>query len=111
MNIISLRAIGLFCATLVGQLCAIALLPRTRGFVAPLPTMACVAAFVFSIWMISRLAHEGTSLGILIPLLNAIIPLGTVAIGVLGFGESASLSRIAMLLVACVLIGVASRLH
>lgn len=111
MNDIPIRSIGLFLAALAGQLCAIALLPRTKGFVEPLPTVACALVFVFSIWMIARLAHGGASLGILIPLFNAIVPLGTIAIGVLAYGEGASVPKVATLLVACALIGVASRLH
>jgi hypothetical protein len=45
---------------------------------------------------------------VLIPLLATIVPLSSIAIGVLLYGESASWARIGTLVAACVLIGVAS---
>jgi quaternary ammonium compound-resistance protein SugE len=106
-----LRTITPFVAALAGQLGAVALLPRTQGFTAPVPTMACISIFVFSIWMIARISHSGASLSILVPLLNAIVPLGAVSIGMVVYGETASFLKIGVLVIACTLIGVASRLH
>ena len=111
MNDLVLRSVAPFIAALAGQLGAIVLLPRTQGFTAPWPTVACLSVFAFSIWMIARVAHNGASLGILVPLLNAIVPIGAVAIGILLYSESASSLKIGMLLAACMLIGVASRVH
>jgi multidrug transporter EmrE-like cation transporter len=106
---ISLRDVVLFSGTLAGQLGAVTLLPRTAGFTAPGPTAACLFAFCFSIWAIARLLHAGANLSILIPILNAIVPVGAVAIGLLLYSESASSLKIALLLVACSLIGLAAR--
>jgi multidrug transporter EmrE-like cation transporter len=100
-----------FVLALALQLTAVALLPRTKGFTAPLQTLECLAVFAISLWMIARLIHNGATLGILVPLLNATIPMGAVAIGVLLYGESASPLKAAMLVIACTLIGLASRVH
>jgi hypothetical protein len=52
--------------------------------------------------------QSGAKLGIMSPLLAAVIPLGVIAIGVLMYHESASPMRIALLLAACGLIGAAA---
>jgi multidrug transporter EmrE-like cation transporter len=100
-----------FVAAVALQLITVALLPRTKGFTAPLQTLECLGAFSLSLWMIARIAYNGASLGILIPLLNALVPMGAIAIGVFLYGEAASVQKMAMLFFACTLIGVASRIH
>jgi multidrug transporter EmrE-like cation transporter len=111
MSSVTVRSVALLLGVLAGQLTAIGLLPKTNGFTVPAQTIACIAAFVFSLWMIARLLQGGAGLGILIPFLNAIIPLGAMALGAFIYGESASPLKIAMLISACALIGVASRFH
>jgi multidrug transporter EmrE-like cation transporter len=96
---------ALFLASVGFQLLAMVILPRTRGFTVPLPTFACAALFVAGIWMIARMYQSGAKLGIMSPLLAAVIPLGVIAIGTLLYGESASPLRIALLVGACALIG------
>ena len=105
---IPLRVYVLFFASVGFQLLAMVLLPRTRGFTVPLPTLGCAALFVAGIWMIARMYQSGAKLGIMSPLLAAVIPLGVIAIGIFLYNESASPSRIALLVGACVLIGVAA---
>jgi multidrug transporter EmrE-like cation transporter len=105
---IPLRVYGLFVASVTFQLLAMVLLPRTRGFTVALPTLGCAALFVCGIWMIARMYQSGAKLGIMSPLLAAIIPLGVIAIGVLLYHESASPLRVAMLIGACALIGAAA---
>jgi multidrug transporter EmrE-like cation transporter len=105
---IPLRVYGLFVASVIFQLLAMVLLPRTRGFTVALPTLGCAALFVCGIWMIARMYQSGAKLGIMSPLLAAIIPLGVIAIGVLLYHESASPLRVAMLIGACALIGAAA---
>ena len=100
-----------FFTALALQLAAIALLPRTKGFTAPLQTVTCLAVFALSLWTIARIAQRGVSLGILIPLLNAAVPMGAVLIGGVLYGESVPLLKIAMLVVACTLIGLAARVN
>jgi multidrug transporter EmrE-like cation transporter len=105
---IPLRVFILFFASVAFQLLAMVLLPRTRGFTVPLPTLGCSALFVAGIWMIARMYQSGAKLGIMSPLLAAVIPLGVIAIGIFLYHESASPPRIALLVGACVLIGVAA---
>ena len=64
--------------------------------------------FVCGIGAIARMYVSGAKLGIMSPLLAAVIPLGVIAIGILAYNESASPLRIALLLGACGLIGAAS---
>ena len=104
----SLPDVGLILATVAGQWVAVALLPRTQGFTNIIPTIGCAACFVFSAWGIARLSEGGADLSIVIPLIAAIIPLGAIAIGILVYGETASLLRISLLVSACGLIGLAS---
>ena len=108
MGSVSLLTVGLVLATAVGQWIAVALLPHTEGFTRPIPTIGCSACFVFSAWAIARLTKSGADVSIVIPLIAAIIPLGAIPIGVLLYGEPASLLRIALLISACALVGVAS---
>ena len=109
MQSISIQVLALFAGSVIGQLVALGLLPRTQGFANPVMTVVCLAFFVFSIWMIARLVHSGVNLSLLMPILAAVIPLGTIAIGVLVYGDNPSLGRIALLVAACGLIGLASR--
>src|SRR5579863_4729730 len=105
---IPLRIYLLFAASVAFQLLAMVLLPRTRGFTAPLPTLGCAALFVCGIWMIARMYQSGAKLGIMSPLLAAIIPLGVIAVGIFLYHESASPLRITLLVAACGLIGAAA---
>jgi hypothetical protein len=108
MSAIPLRIYVLFLASVGFQLLAMVLLPRTRGFTVPLPTAGCATLFVCGIWMIARMYVSGAKLGIMSPLLAAVIPLGVIAIGVMLYQESASPLRITLLVAACGLIGAAA---
>jgi quaternary ammonium compound-resistance protein SugE len=107
---IPLGILGLFFASVGFQLLAVMLLPRTQGFTNPLPTVGCAALFVCGIWMVARLYHGGAKLGIVMPLLAAVIPIGIIAIGVLMYGERASFFKILVLLAACGLVGAAAKM-
>ena len=106
----SLRTIALLSVAFIGQLIGITLLPRTNGFTNPFPTMGCAAVGVFSLWMVARVVQSGVTLGILFPLMAAIMPLIAVIIGIVIYGESASLLKVAVLAMACGLVGLASRM-
>ena len=107
---IPLRVYVLFAASVAFQLLAMMLLPRTRGFTEPLPTLGCAALFVCGIWMVARMYQSGAKLGIMSPLLAAVIPLGVILVSILMYHESASPLRIGLLVVACGLIGAAAGL-
>jgi len=98
-----------FIAAVVAQMIAVGLLPRTAGFTAIIPTVGCIATFVLSFGLIARMLYSGVNLSILAPLMSAIIPLGASVIGILLYGEKASLLRVGLLFGACTLVGVASR--
>lgn len=106
---ISLNVLLLFVAAVISQLIAAGLLPRTAGFTNPVPTLACAGALVLSFLFIARMIHSGVNLSILAPLVSAIVPLGAVFIGILMYGEAASIGKVALLITACALIGVAAR--
>jgi multidrug transporter EmrE-like cation transporter len=105
---IPLRVYGLFFASVAFQLMAMMLLPRTRGFTVPLPTAGCALLFICGIWMVARMYQSGAKLGIMSPLLAAVIPLGVIAIGIFLYDESTSPLRVGLLLGACALIGAAA---
>ena len=77
---IPLRIYVLFFASVAFQILAMTLLPRSRGFTVLLPTVGCAALFICGIWMIARMYQSGAKLGIMSPLLAAIIPLGVIAV-------------------------------
>lgn len=88
---------------------AIAMLPKTDGFTKLVPTLLTIGGFVVTAWALSRLIHSGLQLSILMPVAAAVIPLAAIAIGVVVYGESASMTKIALLVGACALIGIAAR--
>ena len=94
---------------IIANVFALAMLPRTQGFTQWVPSLFCAAGFMITAWALSRLVYSGMQLSILMPLAAAVIPLATIAIGILAYGESASVQKIALLVVACGLIGVAAR--
>jgi multidrug transporter EmrE-like cation transporter len=97
--------------SMTGQLIAVAVLPRTAGFTKPLMTVICCVFFIVGIGSLARLAYRGVELGIMIPVMATAIPLATVAIGILVYGESASPVKIAFLIGACGCVGAAAVLR
>jgi multidrug transporter EmrE-like cation transporter len=110
VSALSPSVIGTYIVSIVLQIAALSLLPLTQGFSRPLPTVGLIILFVVGIGLMARITAAGVPLSILIPVSSAIVPLVLVAIGVIFYGEGTSLLRVALLLVACVLIGVASRM-
>ncbi|MGE3599135.1 MAG: SMR family transporter [Dehalococcoidia bacterium] len=108
MPALSLSVVLTFLASIVLQVAALSMLPQTAGFTKLWPTVACIVPFVAGIALLARIAASGVQLSILIPLSAAAVPLAIVAVGIFAYGEPASLLRVAILVVACVLIGVAS---
>jgi multidrug transporter EmrE-like cation transporter len=100
--------IALFALAAAGQLVGVALLPRTAGFTNPLPTAGCCLFFLLGVYGLAELARRGVQLGILIPIMTGIIPLTSIVIGMVFYGESASALKLGLLISACVLVGYAS---
>jgi multidrug transporter EmrE-like cation transporter len=110
MEISAPRVVAMFSASIALQFLSVGILPRTNGFTNPYTTVAFLAAMTISFFLIARLIYSGASLGILVPLISALTPFGAVVIGTAIYGEPASFPRLALLTVACGLIGFASRL-
>lgn len=51
---------------------------------------------------------SGANLTLIVPLLSAAVPIAGIAVAVLVYGESASLSKVAMLVAACGLVATAN---
>lgn len=85
-------------------------MPQTDGYTNIWPTLATIFAFNINVWMMAKIIHSGVQLGILVPLLTAVIPLGTITIGIIYYGESADPLKIGLLFIACGLVVGASRI-
>lgn len=97
--------------SIVTQVLGVSLLPRTQGLTHPLFTLACGLSFAVGLGLMARIAHGGISLGILVPLMSATIPLAAIAVGMVLYGEGASPLKLGLLVGACLTIGVASSLR
>ena len=106
---LSWTTVATFLISIVFQVGAILLLPSTRGFTNPLPSVLCVASFGVALWMLARIINSGVDLGLLIPISAAAVPLATMIAGIVLFHEPGSPIRVMLLLGACALIGVAGR--
>ena len=104
------RSAALVAASVAAQIFAIGLLPRTLGFSQPLPTIGCIAAFILSFWIVATLLQSGANLGVLVPFMSALVPLGSVVVAIAVYGETSSLPKVLLLVTACGLVGIASRL-
>jgi multidrug transporter EmrE-like cation transporter len=110
VNAVPLNYVLLFTAAMGSQIVSIGLLPRTHAFTNAIPTLLCITGFVLSLWMLSRLTQSGVNLSILVPLTSTVAPLASILIGILLYGEAASAVKIALLIAACGLVGVASKM-
>jgi multidrug transporter EmrE-like cation transporter len=106
---ISAKAIAIFAVILVSQIIGVALLPKTQGYTHIGWSLAQLSMFAISFAAMARLIRSGVDLGILIPLLSTVMPLASMGVGILAYGESASPKRLAMLTVACLLVGLAAK--
>lgn len=101
-------AVLLFAGSVIFQLIALYLMPMTKGLTSPGYTALWAVTFLIGVGLLARLVHSGVNLSTALPLMAAIVPLCTIAIGVLAYGEAASLLKIGLLVGACALIGIAS---
>ena len=108
MNI-TLPNAGIFFASICFQVCGLLLMPLTKGFTAPLPTIGLIVLFSTGLGLFARLLNSGVELGVLLALGSAIVPMSVTILAIFLYGESASVTKIGLLIAACVLIGVASR--
>lgn len=108
MNITLGNAV-IFGISVLFQVGALLLMPLTKGFTAPLPSLGLALLFSTGLALLARLSAAGAELGVLVPLASAVVPITTTLIAIPLFGESASPIKLGCLLAACALIGLASR--
>lgn len=106
---LSARTVVLFAFVVVTQVAGSSLLVKTDGFRAAGWTALCLGIYLASFFAMATMLREGAPLGMVMPLLAAVVPLMVIGIGVAFYGEPASWTRLALLGLSCVLIGVASR--
>ena len=107
MQTLTAATIGMFVASVLFQVIGMVLMPLTKGLTAPVYTIVYLAAFVVGVGLLSRIVYSGVDLGLLVPAASAVMPLCAILIGVLFYGEPAALSRVALLVTACVMIAAA----
>jgi multidrug transporter EmrE-like cation transporter len=100
--------IGTYLVSIALQAAALSLLPISQGFSRPVPTIVLIVLFITGIGLMARIIATGIPLSILIAISAAVVPFAVVVVAVTIYHEPASPLRVALLLVACVLIGVAS---
>jgi small multidrug resistance pump len=105
-----IRIIVTFTISVAAQLLGTAMLPLTKGLTRPVPTLVGALGFLIGTGLMARLVNNGVNLSVLVPLVSAAVPLASIAMGVLLFGDTPSVPKLALLLAACGLIGFATKL-
>ena len=100
--------IAMLAASVVFQVIGLSLMSLTKGLTVIVPSIGCGIAFLAGLGLMARLLNSGINLGILLPFMAAIVPLCAIAVGILFYGESASLTKLSLLVSACLVIGFAS---
>lgn len=100
--------IAMLAASVVFQVIGLSLMPLTKGLTELVPSIGCGIAFLAGLGLMARLLNSGINLGILLPFMAAIVPLCAIAVGIIFYGESASLIKLSLLVSACLVIGFAS---
>jgi multidrug transporter EmrE-like cation transporter len=106
----TVQIVILFTVNLVLQVITLILLPMSQGFNKPIPAFLVLVAMGASMWCLARMIASGVGLGIIFPFIAAAVPLASIAVGVFFLGEAASGSKISLLVAACSLICLASRM-
>ncbi len=106
---LTLRTVLLVVFVTLTQVAGSALLVKTDGFRALGWTGLCLGIYVASFYAMAVMFREGMPLGLLLPLLAAVVPLMAIAVGVMLFGETASWTRLGLLFASCILVGVAAK--
>jgi len=101
---------ALLVGAIASQVYAIYLMPTTKGATALVPTAVVMLCFLVFTVLIGCLLRSGAPLNLVVPLMSAATPVGGILVGVLAYQEAASPAKIATLLGACLLVGVASLL-
>lgn len=103
-----LRAVIMVALVVITQVAGASLLVKTNGFREPAWTAACLAVYAVSFYLLAETLRQGMALSLAMPILAALVPMATVAIAVTVLGEPASMLRLGLLTLACLLIGAAA---
>ncbi len=105
---ISPKVVGMIALVVLTQVAGASLLAKTAGFRDPMWTLACLAIYAVSLFLLAETIRQGMALSLIMPILAALVPLATIAVAVMVLGEHASWLRLGLLSASCVLIGVAA---
>ena len=105
---ISLRVVIMVLIVAATQVGGATLLTKTNGFREIGWTVACLATYAVSLFVLAETIRQGMALSLVMPILAALVPMATIAVAVVVLGESASWLRLGLLSGACVLIGIAA---
>lgn len=101
--------IGTFIASVLFQVIGLSALPMSKGFTNIGPTLVVIFSFAIGMGLLARVANTGVNLSVLIPWLAAVTPMVMIGVGVLFYGEAASPLKIGLLISACIILGIASK--
>jgi quaternary ammonium compound-resistance protein SugE len=105
---ISMRAVIMVALVVVTQVVGASMLVKTMGFRDPVWTLACLATYAVSLFLLAETIRQGMALSLVMPILAALVPLATIVVALIFLGEQASWLRLGLLSISCVLIGVAA---
>lgn len=100
--------IFMFLASMLLQVFMLSMLPLSQGYTRPWPTLAALVSMNVAIWLYARLIASGVHLSIMVPISATIIPLCSIIVGITCYGDRAPALKIALLVTATAIIGVAS---
>ena len=107
---LSLNVIGLFALQVAFQIIGISLLAPSQGFTQPWYSIGVVGSFAVALFAIARILQSGVDLGLILPAAAVVVPLAAIPIGIFFHGETPSVMRIGILVFACILVGVSSKI-
>lgn len=102
--------IMMFAVSVIFQIIGLSLMPMTKGVTEIIPSLGSGIAFLVGLGMMARLINSGINLSILLPFMAAIVPICVIAVSILVYGESASITKLSLLVSACLVIGFASNI-
>jgi len=111
MSSLTTGVVAMFTASMALQLFMLSMLPLSKGYTSPLPTIAALVSLNLAFYIYARLIADGAQLSIMVPLSATVIPLCSIAIGVFFYGEPAPLLKLGLLFLATIIIGIASVGH
>ncbi len=105
---IPLKVVAMVGLVVVTQVLGSTLLVKTEGFRLLGWSLACVAVYALSFYVLAETIRQGMALSLVMPILAALVPLATIVVAVTVLGEQASWPRLGLLSLACLLIGAAA---